>query len=173
MSVASVLTLPGQPTSGTMTYTPLGGDGYSAPFAVQNVALHAVTGDVSGGGVTLNVFFDTRYCTLIAWMAARIAQGTAADADLIFLTSANREPPIVQSVRAEAVASLVSSRQINEVYTPPPWVYPGGDEAAFCGLRALNVDADVFDLSCCLLLYNINVRQRTPTTISLAGRGYN
>jgi len=175
VAVTETFTPPGQPTSGSLTYVPLGGDGYSAPQAAYAVQNHAVTGDASGGRATLSVVMDPRFCSLVSFCSFQIQQGTSADAEYRLTvgsdTGGTQIPPTVESGPVEAVVSLVSSSEINKTSPIVPMMLPGAGQVGRIRYEFLNVDGDVFSMSALIYLFNIRVRELTPMGGLLWARG--
>lgn len=67
MSVIVEVTLPDQPASGDVTFVPLGGNGWSAPWSMFYFSID-VTGDVSGGIVRVDVNRDERFEHLVDFL---------------------------------------------------------------------------------------------------------
>ncbi len=76
MSVTETLSLPAQPSSGTVTYEPLGGDGMIAPLAAYWIDNFIISGDASGGVAELVVECDPRYECLVGFLSSAAWNGT-------------------------------------------------------------------------------------------------
>ena len=175
-SVSSTVVLPAQPTSGNVDYVPLGGNGYTAPFAAYQVRSHSVTGAVGGGNALLQIEMDPRFCSLISYMTGQINQGTAADADFRFNVGGLKVPSQVRSGLSVATVSGVSSTTIAEQWDLTPIVLPGGNPPPGAtpprlNQLFLNVDGDVYFQDALIYLFNIDVRELFPMGPLLFARG--
>jgi len=156
-------------------YVPLGGDGYTAPFAAYTVDLMEDVGDGSGGTATLTVTMDPRFCALVQYATWDIAQATPAAAEFrVRLGALQQKVPIQtdQGTQANISATVSSSREVTRVWEPVPVVLPGGEgPAPFLEGKWANVDTDVYRLSIQIFLFNIRVREVTPMGPILWARG--
>ncbi len=167
--------LPAQPAAGAVDYIPLGGNGFTAPFAAWSVEAMTVTGAPGGGAASMGVSMDMRYCSLVAFVSVSIIQVSAADADLrIQLTGANTTDQ-AENVVMPSTSATVATRTIGFTWRPTPMILPGGQRDAAdlprISARMLNVDADVYELSTLIYLFNIRVREITPMGPLLWARG--
>ncbi len=174
MAVASTFEPPAQPTTGALTYVPLGGDGYSAPLAAYSIQNHAVTGDATGGAASLTVDMDPRFCSLVSFVSFSILQATSADAEYslkIGSSTGTQIPSILHSDLQVAVSSTVSSKEINKTFNLIPMMMPGAGQAGQINLLVKNVDTDIVRLSALIYLFNIRVRELTAMGPLLWSRG--
>lgn len=174
MAIADTVTLPAQPTSGRVHIVPLGGDGFTAPHSMYTISDMALTGDVAGGSLQMDIIFDERYCSLVQFVTFRNAQATPADAEFkvsIFSVDDNFTP--VQLVQGDltAVAATIDSSSLALTWNPTPILFGGGPAIGRIRLRLKNVDADVVRLSATIFLFNIRVRETTPMGPLLWARG--
>lgn len=175
MAVTEAFTLPAPPTTGSVEYLPLGGDGFSAPFAAYNVINAQVSGDASAGRASITCNMDSRYCALVAYASVAIEQGTSADADVkVFLAGESFAEQTFQAP-VESISATIASRTVTKTWNPTPFVLPGArlQDATQPRLdfRALNVDGDEFFLSALIYLFNVRVRELTPMGPLLWARG--
>jgi len=171
ISVTQAFTLPAQPASGAVTYIPLGGDGYTAPFAAYAIRLARITGDASSGFMGIDITMDPRFCSLITFITGQIQQATSADADVELSISGSPYPTVVSSGPQVAVASLVSGFEIASTFNPPPIILPGGNQAPLLRARYLNVNGDFGFIDAMVFLFNISVRETTPMGWLLFSKG--
>jgi len=172
ISVAEQLILPAQPTTGTVDYLPLGGDGFSAPFAAYNIRNFGITGDGSLGSAQLQVVMDQRYCSLIAYVMVRNEQDTVADADIRIRLSALRIAGCDLSETVEAMSALLGVATLTRTWEPPPVVLPGsGGVGTFLNFRMANLTDDDLFLDALIYLFDIRVRELTPMGPILWARG--
>ena len=175
MAVAIVVTLPSQPSDGSVTFVPLGGDGFSAPtsaYALQNLK---VTGDATGGAASLTANLDNRFCSLVSFVSFRITQTTSADADFrLAITSAAggvQTPQILESGPVTAISATVSTATINKTLQLQPMMLPGAGNSGAIDVDFLNVDTDIYRISALIYNFNIRVRELTPMGPLLWARG--
>jgi len=177
ITVSTSVDLPEQPVLGNTTYIPLGGDGFSAPFASYSLQGFRATGDASSGRVQLTCVMDDRFCSLVQFVTLEIQQGTEASADFrMFIGST---APIAKIPRQEvsgviqSIDTLVTNGiEISRTWNPAPYILPGGREAPTVTVQALNVDADEYFVDINILLFNIAVRETSPMSILLGNAGF-
>ncbi len=166
----STVRLPEQPTTGTVRYIPLGGDGFVAPFAAYAINSHQVTGDATGTTATLRVLMDPRFCSLTAFSTLQIQQATPGDVACRMDLSGAGYPGQPVSVVMTSIG-LVSVVNVSNTYKPVPVVMPGGGEDVALGAVALNVDTDIYTVNALIYLFDISVREKTPMGPLLWARG--
>lgn len=174
MSVDTAVTLPAQPSAGAVTFLPLGGDGYTAPFAAYSVNGFADTGDASGTFLRLTVNMDARFCSLVAFINGQIEQGVAADAAMRLTVTGGGSPEQVDQGIVTAVPTAVVLSNVAQQWSPVPFVLPGGTPGGTSPrifVRVANVDGDVVKLDALIYLFNIRVRETTPMGPLLWARG--
>lgn len=175
MAVASTFTLPAQPAVGTLTYVPLGGNGFTAPHAAYAVQNFRLTGDVSGGSVKGTIVLDNRFCSLVSFVSFRIGQGTSADADYRLVVSSDaggvQIPQILESDLLTAISATVSTSTINHTSVLTPMMLPGAGNVGSIQLEFLNVDDDDYRISALIYVFDIRVRETTPMGPLLWSRG--
>ncbi len=175
MSVTSTVTLPAQPTDGTVDYVPLGGNGFNAPLAAYSVVSHAVTGDAGGGFAQLEVVMDDRFTSLIAYATLQNAQVASADADMRMViagsTGQNNVPLQVLTQPVVAISATVNANTLGLTWNPTPIVMPGGQRVGRLLAQMLNVLSDVYRLSMLVYIFDIRVRELTPMGPLLWSRG--
>lgn len=175
MAVSTTVALPDQPAVGVVHRTPLGGDGFRAPLAAYIVDNLQLTGDASGGGASLMVTMDERFCALVAYLTFSATQATDQDIDVRYrLDTSSASSPVatqVQSRRLEFIVPQVSSATINDVWTPTPVIVPGDGAGGLCSVEVKNEDTDIYRLSVLIYIFDINVRQVMPMGPLLWARG--
>lgn len=154
MTVTSTQVLPAAPAAGKLKYTPLGGNGFSAPHAAWEVHLE-LAGDASGGQMKLVVEMDDRYCSLLSWVNIQATQTTPADVEGLLNIGEMAQRFDLLSV------DVGSGSNIAELYKPPPLILPGGS-LQILQFRTDNVDNTTFNLKTYCLLFNIAVREKFP-----------
>jgi len=177
MAVAEILQLPAQPATGAVHRTPLGGDGYRAPFAAYNIDNFTLVGDGTGGspGISFTANMDERFCTLVAYLNLSVSQTAAIDLGLRFRvdTSQASSPiaPQTQSVDAQSIPLTSNPASINEIFQPVPVILPGDGAGSLVQLTTGNIDTDIYRFSGLFYLFNIDVRQVMPMGPLLWARG--
>lgn len=175
MSVNSTVVLPAQPSSGTVTYVPLGGDGFTAPQAAYSVQNHAVTGDAGGGNLSVTVDMDPRFVSLVSFVSFRNAQATPGDAGyrLVVSTAAGgpQIPQLLESNVLTAISGTISSSTINHTAKLQPMLLPGAGNSGRVVVQMLNVLADLLQMSALIYLFDIRVRETTGMGPLLWARG--
>lgn len=154
-------------------YVPLGGDGFTAPFASYVLLSHSVVGDASGGQAVLSAVMDDRYASLIAYLTATDTQATGGDAGLRLDISP--DPPGRHTANLHeqltVVAQAIDTLTIAHTWNPTPTVIPGGINRGRIDMSMLNVLSDDYRLSMLVYLFNIRVRELAPMGPLLWSRG--
>ncbi len=78
MAVTISVNLPDNPGTGALRFIPLGGNGYTAPFAMWQLRAFAATGDATAGALSLTVRMDPRYCSMVGYASMNFP-GTTPD----------------------------------------------------------------------------------------------
>ncbi len=163
VSVAVAIAVPGT----DVTFVPLGGDGYSAPFGL-NLIDSDLAGDVSGGSATFTVTLDARYCASVTLIGMAVA-GATTDQDYRINFAAN---PAGTSLRHGVTGTMlgvaVSTEGTAGFWVPPATVLP---PSTVFSVRFINVDGDDFRLSAEILLWNIRVRELSPWPYLMGAQG--
>ncbi len=157
-----------------MIRIPLGGNGFHSPIAAYEVSGVTATGDASSGHLRITVVMDPRYTALCSFVTMAIQQATSADADVNMLLAGNAGFVPTQGLTGPvtAVASLVTSAEVRQTWTPTPVILPGGNQAnAHTRVDVLNVDGDVLNLSALFYIFDIRARELTPMGPLLWARG--
>lgn len=161
MSVASTIALPAQPTTGASVYTPLGGDGQTAPLGCYLVNFQ-IAGDASGGTATLTITADPRYTNLFAWLNPTVSSAAGAGDFLIVVqesgTSGAASPVVVGTF--PQIATTVSTTNATFLWYPPPMYYQGLGEAVYI---TDNVGVgETYIMRAQIYLFDIDAPQITP-----------
>jgi len=157
MSIDVLVVLPAVGATGIFQYVPLGGDGFTAPFAAYAIEGFGVTGDASAGHVSLGLEMDNRYVSLVSWATGGIVQGTELAADMTMSLELQSETKLVTAVDPD-----VAAQNVRWNWVPRPFLMPGGGEVSSLEVRFLNVLNDLYRVSTMIYLYNIRVRELTP-----------
>jgi len=162
MAVNTLVVLPAQPAQGSTVYTPLGGDGRSAPHGCYFV-LAEIDGDASSGNASVTIDLDVRYTSLVAYANLRI-QADAAAGD--FRIAMQADPavaiPPTPSITGTIphVATAVTPDNASFLWYPPGVFFQGG---ARINAVAPNVGAlETYKLELEVLVFDIDVRRITP-----------
>ena len=162
MSVNETFALPAQPPAGgSVTYAPLGGNGYTSPHACYLLNQLNVTGDASGGFAEMNVDLDDRYQNLVsvaacevtaaaAAVACRLTVGVGAGSSIIGLT--------VESPGTTPAVDTVS----RATWSPPPLF-----NAFHLKARWPNANGSTFLLSGVVYLFDKRASETTPLSVLL------
>lgn len=175
MAVSEDFTLPAQPTSGSVVFVPLGGDGFTAPRFAYMLNKVALTGDVSGGAATITARMDLRFVSLVSYVTGQIQQGTSADAEHRFTLSSDFVAEQVSQGDITAISSTIAAFEIAKTWFPAPVLLPGGNlsasERSRIIMKFLNVDDDVYEMAALIYCFDIRVREETPMGPLLWARG--
>jgi len=158
VSVSTAIVLP----NAAATFVPLAGDGLSAPFAMYN-SVQTVIGDGSGGIASLICTLDTRYCSMVQYVAWTIAQATSANINYGVSISAASNGSSTRIGKGGIAVSIQQLSQEVEGYWSPPATILGPSDGSnpAIGLNFTNVDTDTYVMSTQILLWDINVRNLT------------
>ena len=170
MSISETLVLPGQPTTGNTVFEALGGDGLTAPHSAWHVNGFELTGDVTGGTVTMTVRMDPRFVSLVGHMTLRSTQVNDADKIVRWTCSGGTRLPRVGATRTLTHAPYLSSNELFDTYVPPPVLLPGGSTSA-CSIILENDTNNLYLMDALIYLFNIDVRQKYPSGPLLWARG--
>ena len=96
MAVTLAVTLPGQPVTGINTYTPLGGDGWTAPHSVAEVSMSS-PGDASAGNNTIQLTFDPRFTSIVSYVRLSNSGASAGlEMNMVLLPAEPRAPRVLK-----------------------------------------------------------------------------
>lgn len=168
MTVETTLALPAQPTTGTMQYVPLGGDGLTSPHAAYMLRSVQIAGDSSSGQAIIKVAFDRRWTTLVQFVTGQVS-GVAAPVAFQFIISGELMPSVIDK-GTDSFDTVGIQPSAGHTWFPPPVLVPGGADGEL-KLTWLNVDGDTFFCDSLIYLFNIDVRQKTPIAPLLWARG--
>lgn len=173
MSVAATVTLPDEPATGRKAFVPLGGNGYTDPFAMYVIRNFLVTMDASGGVATIEVVMDDRFCSMVGYATYISSNGTIDPATVRWTLGSALAGSTPQMLRARQLPlnrSAVNVSVINDMWLPPAFLLPGAD---FSSLIVATDNDDTFtaQLFCVIYLYNINARQKVPYSHLVQARG--
>lgn len=172
MAVTATVQLPDNPSpAGVVRFVPLGGNGFTAPFAMYTVRNFAISGDGSGGDHTLSVIMDPKFCSVVAYASMQIDVASANRAIHWQLSSAAVPPQFLNATLTRVDASL-SGSQIAHTWMPPAWINPGtAGQAPTLLISVDNVNTEVLNLNMAVLLFNIRARESVLYQHLIAARG--
>lgn len=172
-SVTENWTLPEQPTIGTVTRVPLGGDGFSAPSHAYSIFDASIVGDASGGNMRLSCTMDNRSCSLVSYMCGQDEQVASANASVRMLVTGGNVPEQSDQAVVTAISALADVRTIARTFSPVPIVLPGGSFNINPRIifRMVNVLDDEYFLNAWIFCFDIRVRELTPMGPLLWARG--
>ncbi len=161
MSVSSAVTLPNQPTVGTVFEIPLGGDGFTAPRSVYAVEV-TLTHDASGGNAGIIVTLDPRYTELVSYICCTLTSASTDPTPCQFVVLQNGDDVWTNVVNCQ----LLGATAVGEVRPPGMLLVttPGGIPQA--QVNQLNVDGDTTKLN--MRIYNFEREMIRKVPISLA-----
>lgn len=168
MSVSESVTLPAQPGSGTLRFVPLGGDGYTAPFAMWQIRDFIATGDSGAGNQVVSIGMDDRYCSLVGY-AAMTYTDTAVQ-DIRWVLAGTQVPLQVRTIKLSPSSASLNTATMSDLWLPPAAVSPGATPVTL-SITTLNNDTEVLTLHASIFLFNINARQKMPYQALVAARG--
>lgn len=176
MAVLNTFTLPGQPAQGAglggvATFTPLGGDGYTAPRGMFTVTNMVSTGDATGGAHSNEIVMDSRYCSMVSY--ASMTGPNAADIDIrwsLVASVGGVVPLMVRTLAVDRMGAAIDAATINDLWLPPAFIMPGSDPATL-RIAVINADTITMQLHAVIFIYNINARQKVPYGMLTAPRG--
>lgn len=162
MSVLIENTLPEQPVLGVNTYTPLGGDGWTAPHSVAEVSISSA-GDAGGGNNDISLTFDPRFISIVSYvrLVNSGASGTI-EMRLTMLPSLPRVQPQVQAFANNVPLNALDTTN-SMTWCPPPLPHLGVLNA-----RTPNVNNDTMTLMAYIYQFQITALQQVPLNLILA-----
>ena len=157
MAITSAFQLPAQPAAGVGTiFTPLGGDGKSAPLGQYDVSANLV-GDASSGAATIQCSMDPRYMSMIGHVQASVEADTAAGEFQILIADFLPNMQLAMLGTLPGVAEAMFTLNSSYLWFPPPIWMTGASRVQ---TRYANVDAtETYKLDCCIYVFDRNVRQ--------------
>lgn len=161
MSVASSVVIPAQPTTGRTVYTPLGGNGITAPHGCYLVELRIV-GDGGAGTSTLSIQGDARFTNLFAWINPKTGASAAANDFVLLLeeTAGSTVPNTVVVGTMPQVAAATFGTNASFLWYPPPVYFKGNGRIQ---AQQPNVGAgETYFLAAQVYVFDIDVAQKTP-----------
>lgn len=175
IAVSETVTLPAQPTTGNLTFVPLGGDGYTSPRAAYALVNHKVVGDAGGGAATLEVVLDDRFTSLVSFVSVESQQVSSADVGLrieISSIAGGRQIPQMRHQEvATAISATIAASTISRTWNPPAQLLPGAGEVGRVQFKMINTLNDDYFLSMLVYLFDIRARELTPLAPLLWARG--
>lgn len=157
MAVSDIFTLPAQPGTGTSSYVPLAGNGFSSPHSMWIIDAQ-LTMDASGGDASVRVSFDPRF-SCIAQVLSIESTDTTQRAGEFNIT-------VQDSAAFFSVAKLLEVGVAADhlaLWSPPPIV-----RADRFIVRTPNIDTFELRARMILLNYDINAPTRSPLATLLA-----
>lgn len=119
MAITQVLKLPAQPSSGSAEIIPLGGNGWISPQSAFLIDMQ-VTGDATGGRITLTVERDNRFEHLISLIQLNSDDAAAAE----FLFGIHRGKVVAQASGTQTNIGLTSLDNNQVAWNPTPMISP-------------------------------------------------
>jgi len=169
MSVTQTVTLPNQPTVGSVILRPLGGNGYSSPMSMYVVQLYSVTCDASGGQASLDLFTDPQFESVFNVVQVAIAS-PAASAQVRFDFFTRRAAAAgLAKFEIQGTSSFDSDTASSCMLTPPPMFDMGRVTVV-----TDNVDTETVRLNVILYNFRRDAAQITPLAVLLSSlpRGF-
>lgn len=162
MAVSIDNQLPEQPVLGVNTYTPLGGDGWTAPHSVAEVSVGSA-GDASGGNNVITVTFDPRFISIVAYVRLHNSSASAGiEMNLALLPELPRSQPQLTAFYNDVpVAQLNSSNVIT--WSPSPLPHLSRLQAT-----TTNVNGDSLTLQAYIYQFQRTALQQVPLNLILS-----
>ncbi len=169
MSVNESLTLPNQPTVGSVEIRPLGGNGYTSPHSAYIVKIFSVTCDASGGQASLDLFLDPQFEGVFSVIGAVIA--SAAGSEQVRFDFFDRASAVAGVTKFEIQGTLSFDADTGSscFLTPPPMF-----DQARLSVTTDNIDTETLRLSAIIYNFRRDAAQKTPLAVLLASlpRGF-
>lgn len=164
MSVAETVALPAQPATGLTNYTPLGGNGFSAPQSSYNIQV-TLACDASGGTNKITVTMDPQFTQLVSYVQTTIA-GVAADTE----SSRSVGFDTFDEIHDHRPCLLDAGTTANMLWKPPGVMLYQADSTYDPKVVSTieNVDGDTHFLICRIYNFDKLARQHTPLSVLLA-----
>lgn len=159
MSVSDTTTLPAQPTTGSVAFIPLGGDGFMAPIAMYQLESVGVVNDASGGTAQLFVNMDPQFQAVIQNIVFDVASAAADKEMVCAITSRDGNYSDVGQVIA-LLPTITGVSNARASWCPVPLF----DCGQINGVVA-NVDTETFSMSAQILLFNRRATEVIPLSI--------
>lgn len=164
MAVQTDITFPAEavtPAIGGPHYSPLGGDGWTAPHSVYEFAISS-PGTASGGNNVIDITFDRRFVGILTY--ARLAQSSASgllEMQMTLFPPPGRSTPQVKAFcNAVPVDGLSTTNEMS--WCPPPIPSMGRLVATLP-----NVTGDTMSVMGYIYNFQIDVLHKVPLNLIL------
>jgi hypothetical protein len=154
MAVVTTLTLPSQPTTGSVVYKPLGGNGFTSPQSMFYVTVDSL--GIAGGGLnSIQVFKDERFEQLVDFMTIQGNAGAVIYRMDIFRDLGSRAL-VIDTTSADTTISCGT-------WSPPALIDPESWKVSTANVEDENVKLK-------MAIYNFNIRasEKIPLELLLA-----
>lgn len=155
MAITQEITLAAQPAVGTTELIPLGGNGWISPQSAFLVDFR-VTGDATGGRITLTVNRDERFEHIVSMLQLESDSATATE----YIFNLHRGKVVTHNVGTQKAVNLSSLDFTSIAWNPTPMIAPTKWSAIFD-----NVDTIVSKWM--ILIYNFNIRASEMIPLSV------
>jgi len=169
MAVNEALTLPAQPTVGSVQYRPLGGNGYTSPKSAYLVKLFSVTCDASGGGATLDLFMDPQFESVISFVSITVSSAAASEQVAFHFYDRDAAAAGISRMEIQGSLSFNVDTQSGCALCPPPMF-----DVARLSIVTDNIDTEAVRMSAIIYNFARDAAQKTPLALLLASlpRGF-
>ncbi len=168
--------MPDQPGDGQVKYVPLGGGGFRSPKQLARVLMN-VTGDASGGTMTISLKMDPQYVTVCSWLRLVQSDSTAIAMEINVLPDAGMG--VTFALSADNLDGYSGSNVAfahHVTWVPPPVILEKEDsnlDLPFISCVKNNANTQVFKLNAEFYLFDKRVRElgAAEDMLALIGRG--
>lgn len=181
MSINTELQLPGpvpDPTSDSVVFIPLGGDGWSAPQSAYSVHVVA-SGDASGNEASIEVAPDPQYVSLVQYMSFRVQYSTGNDISCRTAIRVTKGDEVAQKTwftnrpGGGLDWDVQNDFGFNEVWAPPGLLISSNTNAEFDQNPRLTLVAEndaslELVMSARILNFQKRVREEVPLSVILS-----
>ncbi len=154
MAITDETTLPAQPASGTTVLVPLGGNGFTAPKSLFYVTVN-LTGDATGGLLSIDVKRDERFEQLVDFMVIQNAGGAVVYRMDLFRDLGSRAL-VIGTSNADTTIST-------GMWSPPALIDPHSYR-----LSTANVDGVQVKLKMAIYNFDVRASELVPLELLLA-----
>lgn len=158
MSVTETINLPAQPTTGTVRYGPMGGDGWTAPLARYEIEA-SLDMDGSGGTWRIAINMDPQFMSVVALMGLLTDQGS----DTIAFSMDCRLDAANVQYRVAGDLKQLHSTNAQALWALPPIIDPVAID-----FRLVNTDTFDGIGTCTIYLFKKSAQHVVPINVIMS-----
>ncbi len=156
MAIDLDINLTNQPAVGSITYRPLGGDGFTAPRSMYMFDI-ASTGDASGGDNTVTVFRDERFQNIASFLQV---QTNGVSRIVLFNVSTHN---VGRGIHIGSTVAITGDSFSALMWTPPLLL-----DSDSWALQMVNTDTEAVRFKGIVYNFDIFASEKVPLSLLVA-----